>query len=253
MQVISVNIQKGGSGKTTTVQVLAEMLSKEHQKKVLCIDTDPQCNLTSVSSIDVLKTQEQNLHRLLEGKATVDECIFPSKYYDIIPGSMLLASADTEFLSMGRYQMIKEILEPVSDQYDFCIIDTPPALGVLNLMSLTASDKVLIPTECSVLAMIGLKQLQNTILDVRKHTNPNLELMGILVVRYSNRATINREIYDSLQSIAEGMGTKVFDTKVREISKIKEAQAQFTPILDYAKGCAAVQDYSAFLEESKLL
>ncbi len=253
MVTISVNIQKGGSAKTTSVQVLAEMLSKDFGKKVLCIDTDPQCNLTSVSGVDILQTQQYNLRAVLKGEESIDDCIFNTAYYDIIPSSMLLSSADSEFLSMGRYQMIKDMLNKVKKRYDFCLIDTPPALGVLNIMSLTASNKVLIPTETSVLAMIGLKQLQGTIADVKKHTNPKLDLMGILVVRYNGRATINKEIYTSLQDLAKEMGTKVYDTKIRESAKVKEAQAQFVPITDYAKNCPALQDYASFLKESGLL
>lgn len=251
--VISVNIQKGGSAKTTTVQILAEMLAKDFSKRVLCVDTDPQCNLTSTSAVDILQTQQFNLRSLLLGSEKLEDCIFHSTYYDIIPSSMLLSKADAEFFSLGREKLLKEALAPVRKKYDFILIDTPPALGILNIMSLTASDKILIPTECSVLAMIGLKQLQNTIEEVRLHTNPKLDIMGILVVRYNSRATINKEIYDSLGEIANSMGTKVFETRVREISKIKEAQAAFMPILDYAKNCPAVQDYSAFLDETGIL
>lgn len=97
MEIISVNITKGGCGKTTTVQMLGEIIGKKNEKRVLCIDTDPQCNLTTVSGIDPAECQEHNLYTLLKKTSSLQECIGKSTYYDLIPGSILLAYADTEF------------------------------------------------------------------------------------------------------------------------------------------------------------
>ena len=90
MEIISVNIQKGGSGKTTSVQAIAEILNRDYGKKILCIDLDPQCNLTTVSGIDIMQYQDNNMYTLLKEAATLQECIVPTKYYDIIPGSSCL-------------------------------------------------------------------------------------------------------------------------------------------------------------------
>ena len=180
--IISVNITKGGCGKTTTVQALAEIFGKIYGKKVLCCDTDPQCNLTTVSGVNIMDCQKNNLYTLLKNQSTPSECIVKTKYYDIIPSSLLLAYADVEFNVLGREFILKEKLEPLD--YDIILIDTPPALGLLNIMSLTASDKLIIPTECSYLAMIGLDQLFDTIQSVRKHSNTTLDLLGILLVKY---------------------------------------------------------------------
>ena len=131
MEIISVNITKGGCGKTTTVQMLGEILSKEYGKKVLCIDTDPQCNLTTVSGVDLMECQEHNLYTLLKDESTIEECIVKTKYYDIVPGSLLLAYADTEFnqaTMIGRERYIKNKIENVP--YDVVLIDTPPSLGI---------------------------------------------------------------------------------------------------------------------------
>lgn len=250
MKIIAVNIQKGGSSKTLTVQVLGELLSKEHGKRVLCIDTDPQCNLSSVSGLDISQTQNHNLRTLLQNKSKVEECIYHAKYYDIIPSSILLSTADTDFNTTGREMFLKEKIEGLD--YDFCLIDTPPGLCILNIMSLTAADEVLIPTECSVLAMIGLAQLQSTLETIRKYSNPNIKVSGILVTRYNGRANINQSIYDSLAELAQNLDTSVYETRIRETVKIKEAQAQFLPILDYCPNCSATDDYRAFVKECKL-
>ena len=250
LEIISVNITKGGCGKTTTVQMLGEILSKEYGKKVLCIDTDPQCNLTTVSGIDLMQCQEHNLYTLLKDESTIEECIVKSKYYDIVPGSLLLAYADTEFNQpnmIGRESYIKNKIENVP--YDVVLIDTPPSLGILNIMSLTASTKIIIPTECSYLAMIGLDQLSNTIESVRKHSNKGLVISGILLIKYSNRANLNNVVLNGLEKMATKMNTKVFDTKIRETVKVREAQSQQEPLLDWDDTCSAVVDYLEFTKE----
>lgn len=247
MEIISVNIQKGGSGKTTTVQALAELLSKEYGKKVLCIDSDPQCNLSSVSGVDLMACQEHNLYTLLREESTLEECIFPTKYYDIIPGSLLLSYADTEFNRTGKEYFLKERLENAA--YDYILIDTPPALGLLNIMSLTASTQIIIPTECSYLSMIGLNQLHETIETVRKYSNRELRISGILMIKYSPRTNLNVAIADGLLQMADRMHTKVFNSKIRETVKIKEAQSQQVPLLDWDSKCSAVSDYKNFVKE----
>ena len=247
MEIISVNITKGGCGKTTTVQMLGDILNRDYQKKVLCIDTDPQCNLTTVSGINLMECQEHNLYTLMKEESTLDECIMKSKYYDIIPGSLLLAYADTEFNQLGREYLLKERIEKAN--YDVILIDTPPSLGLLNIMSLTASTKIIIPTECSYLAMIGLDQLSNTIESVRKHSNKELEIAGILLIKYNTRTNINNAVLSGLEKMSAKMNTRVFENKIRETVKIKEAQSQQEPILDWDNSCSAVKDYLAFSKE----
>ena len=227
--------------------MLGEILSKEYGKKVLCIDTDPQCNLTTVSGIDLMECQEHNLYTLLKEESTLEECIVKSKYYDIIAGSLLLAYADTEFNQLGREYLLKERIEKAN--CDVILIDTPPSLGLLNVMSLTASTKIIIPTECSYLAMIGLDQLSNTIESVRKHSNKELEIAGILLIKYSSRANINNAVLNGLEKMSAKMNTKVFESKIRETVKIKEAQSQQEPIIDWDSSCSAVVDYYSFVKD----
>ena len=247
MQIISVNITKGGCGKTTTVQMLGEILGRDYGKKVLCIDTDPQCNLTTVSGIDLMECQDHNLYTLLKEESSLEQCIVKSTYYDVIPGSLLLAYADTEFNKLGREFLLKERIE--NAPYDVVLIDTPPSLGLLNIMSLTASTQIIIPTESSYLAMIGLNQLSDTIESVRRHSNKELVISGILLIKYNSRANLNAAVLNGLEQMAEQLDTKVFDTKIRETIKIREAQSQQMPLLDWDSTCSAVSDYLEFAKE----
>ena len=247
MEIISINITKGGCGKTTTVQMLGEILGKEYKKKVLCIDSDPQCNLTTVSGIDLMNCQEHNLYTLLKKESSLNDCIVKSTYYDVVPGSLLLAYADTEFNQLGREYLLKEFIEDA--HYDVILIDTPPSLGLLNIMSLTASTKIIIPTECSYLAMIGLNQLSDTIASVRKHSNKELDISGILLIKYNSRANLNNAVLSGLETMAVKMNTKVFTNKIRETVKIREAQSQQEPIIDWDATCSAVMDYKEFAKD----
>ena len=251
MEIISVNITKGGCGKTTTVQMLGEIIGKKNEKRVLCIDTDPQCNLTTVSGIDPAEWQEHNLYTLLKKTSSLQECIGKSTYYDLIPGSILLAYADTEFNQLGREYLLRECIEDAD--YDIILIDTPPSLGLLNIMSLTASTKIIIPTECSYLAMVGLEQLSDTIASVRKHSNKELEILGILLIKYNARANINNAVLRGLEKMADKMHVQVFKNKIRETVRVKEAQSQQEPLLDWDSSCSAVIDYLEFAKDLESL
>lgn len=247
MEIFSVNIQKGGCGKTTTVQAMAEILSVDYGKRVLCVDTDPQCNLTTVSGVNLMECQEHNLYSLLKESSTLEECIVKTKYYDLIPGSLLLSYADTEFNRTGKEYFLKEKIQGA--KYDIVIIDTPPALGLLNIMSLTASTQVLIPTECSYLSMVGLNQLYETIRTVCKYSNKNLKLSGILMIKYSSRANLNAAVAEGLIQMADRMGTRVYNSKIRETIKIREAQGQQVPLIDWDNKCSSISDYRDFVKE----
>lgn len=157
--------------------------------------------------------QEHNLYTLLKGESTLDQCIVKSKYYDLIPGSLLLAYADTEFNQKNREYLLPERIKNAN--YDVILIDSPPALGLMNIMSLTVSSKIIIPTECSYLAMVGLKQIYNTIQSIHKHSNKDLCVLGILLIKYNGRANINIAVSNALEKLSVQMNTKVFACKIR--------------------------------------
>ena len=247
-KVISCHIPKGGNFKTTSVQAIAEILSKEYGKKVCCIDTDSQCSLSIVSGIND-SDNRKNLYSLLNGNCSIEECIHPSTYYDIIPGSIKLSTVDKTFQEIGKENFLKEHISKIVRKYDYILIDTAPALSLTNVMSATASDYILVTAESSYLSLSAIDQLYKTIQSVKKYLNNNLEMLGVLVVRYNPRANINEAILTALEKQAANMRMKVFDAKIRETVKIKEAQTQTMPLIDWAEHCTAMEDYRRFINE----
>ena len=197
MQIITISNQKGGVGKTTTAHALLTGLANMGYK-VLALDADPQTNLTYTTGINMDDTPD--LYNLLKKQASflvVVQQVKPG--FDIIPGSLDLAGADMEFTAAGREYMIREALEPVKEKYDFCIIDTPPTLGILTVNALTASHKIIVPMAADVYSLQGLSQLQGMVENVKKYCNPGLTIDGLLLTKYSDRAIINRNLKDSKQ------------------------------------------------------
>ena len=158
MKVITLSNQKGGVAKTSTSNALSAGLYNRGYK-VLAVDLDPQCNLSFSCGMDMLNT-EKTLFDVFKGNADVTETIIPIKLgFDLLPGGLTLAGADMDFTQTGREYMLSEALEKVSENYDYCIIDTPPTLGVLTVNAMTAADYVIIPTTADIYAMQGFTQL----------------------------------------------------------------------------------------------
>ena len=248
-KVISCNIPKGGTCKTSSVQAIAEILSKDYDKKVCCIDTDSQCSLSIVSGIGD-SDERNNLYSLLNRDCSIEECIYESTYYDIIPGSLKLSTVDRTIQEIGKENFLKEHIQYIIQKYDYILIDTAPALSLTNVMSATASDYILVTAEASYLSLSAIDQLYKTIQSVKKYLNNNLEMLGVLVVRYNYRAKINRSILSTLEKQATNMHMRVFDSKIRSTVKIKEAQTQTIPLVDWGgNNCTALEDYRQFVKE----
>ena len=178
---ISVVLQKGGVGKSTTSQALASTLGFKH-KKVLLIDLDPQTNITYSSGVD---NPKRTITDVLGEDCKADEAVIECKYYDLLAADSYLTNVEmTEGIEPT---LLKNAIEPIKGNYDFIIIDTPPALGNLSFNSLVASDYVVIPTEPRPFALQGLGALYNTIESVRNSQNPTLKVLGILLIKYNNR------------------------------------------------------------------
>lgn len=240
---ISIVLQKGGTGKSTTAQALASTLGFKH-KKVLLIDLDPQSNVTYSSNVDnPIKT----ITNVLDEDCAADEAIIKCKYYDLLAADTYLTNVEiTEGI---KPTLLKNTINSIKDNYNFIIIDTPPALGHLSFNALVASDYVIIPMEPRVFALQGLGRLHDTITNVQKRLNSSLKVLGILLIKYSNRTILNRDIKDMIEDYSKQMDTIVFNTSIRESIVVAEAQTVREPLIDYAKNSKPNIDYKAFTTE----
>lgn len=244
-ECIAVINQKGGVGKSTTSNAIGAGLFQRGYK-VLFIDLDAQGNLSYS-----MKCENKPLSSLevLTGTATAKEATLTTPQGDIIPASPALASADTIITDTGREYRLKEALEPLKGDYDYIIIDTPPALGTLTINALTACDSVIIPAQADIYSLQGIGQLNQTIQTVKRYCNSDLTIKGIVITRYSPRAVLTRDMTDLLEDTAKQLNTKVFASRIRECIALKEAQASQIDIFTYNPRSNAGIDYKALLEE----
>lgn len=245
MKKIAVINQKGGVGKTSTALALGQGLTLKG-KKVLFVDLDPQGNLSFTMNAD---PKGRTVLPVLQGEATAMENIQHTAGGDLIASSNNLASADLLLTQTGKEYRLKEALQPLEDVYDVCIIDTPPALGILTVNALTAADGALIPTVAEIFSFQGVGQLSLSIEDVRKYCNPELKILGIVLTLHNSRAVIRRELSSLLEGIAEKMKTKVYKARIRTCTALVEAQATRTSIYTYAPKSNAAADYAALVDE----
>lgn len=237
MYVISIINQKGGVGKTTTAHNLAAGLRLQ-KKKVLLLDLDAQCNLT------LLQRANNNTHTIydvLTGKTKLRDAIQD----DFVAGSKNLILLQSK---AGAEQILKYVLQSAKD-YDYVIIDTPPALGIITINALTASNSIIITSTADLLPIQGLNDLYKTVQTVKKNSNPDLKILGILVTRFNKRTVLGKTMLKSLTDIAAKIGTKVFNTEIRDSIAIKEAQAKQTDIFSYSRYSTAGRDYKNLTTE----
>lgn len=248
MKTITLSNQKGGVAKTTTTGALASGLSQRGYK-VLAVDTDPQCNLSLSSGVDILN-MDQTLYDVFKGTAELQDTIQKTDLgYDLSPGGLNLAVADMEFTQTGREFMLREALDSVKADYDFCIIDTPPTIGILTVNALTASDSVVIPLTADLYSIQGLSQLNGMIERVRKYSNKDLKIAGLLITRHDERTNISKALQDQITQTAEKLGTKVFKQPIRNSVAVRESQVMKSDIFTEAPKANATKDYTAFIDE----
>lgn len=237
--------QKGGVGKSTTALAIGSGL-KRQGSKVLFIDLDAQGNLSYTMGAN---TQGYNALGILQRPETTAEEIQHTAQGDIIASSPALAGADTVLSDVGKEYKLKEALATVSGLYDYCIIDTPPALSILTINALTACNGAIIPAQADIYSLQGIGQLNNTIQTIKKYCNPDLSIKGIILTRYNARSVLSKEVTELIEQTASELNTKVFNTKIRECTALKEAQAMKQDIFTYAPKSNASADYTDIIKE----
>jgi chromosome partitioning protein len=241
-KVISISNHKGGVGKTTsTINIGAGLNSLG--KKVLLIDLDPQANLSQSLR---LTNQDKTIYGALRGEYNL-EPIQVLKGLDVIPSTLDLSGAEVEMSGeAGREYILKELIDPIKNSYDYVFIDSPPSLGLLTINSFTASDQVFIPLQAEYLALQGLSKLIEVIDKIKKRLNRELTVGGVFITQYDSRKVLNRDV---VETIKKHFSEELFKSKIRDNIALAEAPAQGVDIFRYSSKSYGAVDYLSLCKE----
>ena len=245
-KVIAVTNQKGGVGKTTTCSSLCGCLAAMNNR-VLAIDLDPQGNLSFSLGADA--DECYTVYDVFKGSVNLYDTVQHTGCCDVVPANILLSGCELELTTVGREYILREQLNSVAGDYDFIIIDTPPALSILTINAYTAANELIIPMIPEILSLQGIAQLKETILAVKKYYNKTLEIRGILLNKYNPRLILTKEVEDLANMIAEQLDTDVFEQKISNSVVIAEAPAHAKTIMEYAPKSKAAKEYTDLIYE----
>jgi len=246
-RVIAITNQKGGVGKSTTAVNISAYLSS-YGYKTLIIDLDPQSNSTSGMGINP-GSVDKSIYDVIIIDTDPHEAIIDTAYKNlrILPSSIQLAGAEVELVSsLKREYRLKEAVNKIEEEYDFIIIDCPPALGLLTINALSAAKEVIIPIQCEYYALEGLGQLLNTIDLVKKNLNEGLKISGAIMTMYDSRTKLGDQVIEEVKNY---FSKKVYKTIIPRNIRLSEAPSHGKPIIDYDPDCRGAEAYNNFTKE----
>jgi len=244
-KVIAITNEKGGIGKTTTALALIQGMTKVGYK-VLGIDLDGQRNCTLAMGA---VPSDKNSFSMLLKECTAADAIQHTENGDIIPAEKALFKADAKLTDAKCIFALRDALKTVNDSYDYIILDTPPALGIITNNAMLAADYAVIPLKADLFSIQGLADLKEAFDDNREYFNAKVKIAGLLMTCYHDRENVSKEMAESVQLIADKFETKFFETKIRETVAVRAAQLSKANLFEYASTKTAAADYAQFIKE----
>lgn len=249
--IISVALQKGGCGKTATSLNLAAELGLR-KKKVLLVDLDAQADSTYSSGYSA-DNLEYSLYNVLttenEYHCNIEQAILNCEYYDLLPADI---SVNDLTLELKDFEALKKALESVQKKYDFIILDCPPAISMITANAFAASQNIIIPSECRTYSFLAMMDLKQSIDEIKETLNPDLEVLGILLVKYDKRTTLTRQMQDMIIDFSEQLHTTVYNATIRSGIAVEESALNQIPLCDYVRknNNKPYIDYRGFVTET---
>lgn len=245
-KVIAFANQKGGVGKTTTAINLAAALN-ERGKRVLLCDFDPQGNATSGFGIDPRELKTTIYDLIVAEKPETKHAVVHTDWVDVLGSNVNLAGAEMDLINLERREYrLKDVLNDISEDYDYVFIDCPPSLGLLTINCLSAADSFLVPLQCEYYALEGLSQLMSTVRKVRKNLNPSLALEGVLLTMFDGRTNLSIQVVEEVKKHFPG---EVFKSVVPRNVRLSEAPSHGKPITEYDRYCRGSEAYLELADE----
>ena len=243
-KIISFANQKGGVGKTTTAVNLACCVAAKGKRVLLC-DFDPQGNASS--GVGVTAQEGKSIYDCIVGGVPASTCLVHTKYCSVLPADIRLAAAEVELADLPRRERrLKEALDTVAGEFDYVFIDCPPSLGQLTVNALTACNTVLVPMQCEYYALEGLSQLVSSIRMVKRSSNPQIDIEGIVLTMYDSRTNLTIQVAEEVKKY---FGSKVFKTVIPRNVRLSEAPSHCVPICEYDPNCVGAKSYKKLAEE----
>lgn len=248
---ISIALQKGGVGKTSTSLALACELGLRKKKVLLC-DLDAQADSTYSSGY----TRDQldySIYNVLTSEAeyncSIEQAILSCKYYDLLPADNAVNDLTLE---LKDFHALKNVLKKIQNKYDFIILDCPPAISMVTANAFVASKEIIIPSECKTYSFLGMLELKKNIDEIKESLNPDLDVLGILLVKYDRRTTLTKQMQEMIGDFSEQLNTTVYRATIRNGIAVEEAILNQIPLCDYvtSRNNKPYIDYRDFATET---